>query len=206
MSGIFEGLRYQLVLASSSPRRRELLSHLGYPFAVEIPDIEERRREGESALAYVQRNAREKALAVLAKHQPIGSALVIAADTIGVIDGEVLEKPLDAADAVRMLASMSGRAHDVLTGLAVAGGSSQSPHVAETVVRTSVSFKSLSAHEIAYYVQTSEPLDKAGAYGIQGIGGFMVERIDGSYSNVVGLPLVELIQLISTVNSQLEQP
>ncbi len=198
MSGIFENLGHRLILASSSPRRRELLSHLGYPFSVEVPDIEERRRDGEAAEAYVQRNAREKALAVLAKHPPAEASLVIAADTIGVVDDHILEKPLDPEDAKRMLASMSGRSHDVLTGLVVASGSPKSAHVAEIVVRTSVFFKNLSSREIDFYVGTGEPLDKAGAYGIQGIGGFMVEKIQGSYSNVVGLPLVELIDLLAS--------
>lgn len=196
MSGIFERLNRRLILASSSPRRRELLSHLGFPFEVLVPSIEEKAKDHETPEQYVQRNAREKALAVLAQDAAPEQILVIGADTIGVMDQAILEKPIDARDAARMLLSMSGRSHEVLTGLAIALGEPGTVKVAEVIVRTRVTFKALTQREIDYYVATGEALDKAGAYGIQGIGGFMVERIEGSYSNVVGLPLVELVSLI----------
>ncbi|WP_141735791.1 Maf family protein [Oligoflexus tunisiensis] len=193
---IFEHFPWQLVLASSSPRRQELLRYLGLPFTTEVPSIEEKRRANEKPDAYVQRNSREKAQIVyqnLPHDQPWA---VIGSDTIGVLDAEVLEKPLDAEDAKRMLARMSGRPHKVLTGLAVVYGLGPTPRVETRVVETEVFFKKLTPEEIAYYVGTGEPFDKAGSYGIQGIGGFLVERISGSYSNVVGLPLVELTEIL----------
>lgn len=196
MTGIFENLKGQLILASSSPRRRELLSHLGFPFQVAVPAIEELQQPGESARAYVARNAREKACAVLLQASSPDSSFVVGSDTIGVIDDEVLEKPIDGPDAVRMLRAMSGRRHEVLTGLAVASGSPKNLRIEQAVVSTMVLFKQLTDAEINYYVATGEAMDKAGAYGIQGIGGFMVEAIEGSYSNVVGLPLVEVADLL----------
>jgi septum formation protein len=194
--GIFEHFPWQLVLASSSPRRQELLRYLGLPFSTKVPAIEEKQRVDEKPDVYVIRNSREKARIVyqdLPHDQPWA---VIGSDTIGVLDDAVLEKPLDAEDAKRMLARMSGRSHTVLTGLAVVYGLGSRPQVVERVIETSVFFKKLTPQEIAYYVGTGEPLDKAGSYGIQGIGGFLVERISGSYSNVVGLPLVELTEIL----------
>jgi septum formation protein len=193
---VLENFPWQLVLASSSPRRQELLRYLGLPFTTRVPDIEEKRRAEETPLDYVQRNSREKAHIIyqnLSHDQPWA---VIGSDTIGVLDDEVLEKPLDAKDAQRMLARMSGRSHKVLTGLAVVYGRGPGAAVQQRVIETDVFFKQLTAQEIAYYVGTGEPLDKAGSYGIQGIGGFLVERISGSYSNVVGLPLVELTEIL----------
>lgn len=196
MQSVFENFPWQLVLASSSPRRQELLRYLGLPFTTRVPDIEEKRRAEETPLDYVQRNSREKAHIIyqsLPHDQPWA---VIGSDTIGVLDDEVLEKPLDVKDAQEMLARMSGRAHKVLTGLAVVYGRGPGAAVQQRVIETDVFFKKLTAQEIAYYVGTGEPLDKAGSYGIQGIGGFLVERISGSYSNVVGLPLVELTEIL----------
>jgi septum formation protein len=193
---VFENFIWQLILASSSPRRQELLQYLGLPFTIQVPAIEEKRREHETPFDYVQRNSREKAQIIyqsLTHHKPWA---VIGSDTIGVLDDEVLEKPLDASDAKRMLERMSGRSHKVLTGLAVAFGQGPSATIEQRVIETEVFFKKLTAQEIAYYVASGEPLDKAGSYGIQGIGGFLVERISGSYSNVVGLPLVELTEIL----------
>lgn len=193
---VFENFSWQLVLASSSPRRQELLRYLGLPFITQVPSIEERRRDDETPIDYVQRNSREKAQIVyqsLVHDQPWA---VIGSDTIGVLDDEVLEKPVDAADAKRMLVRMSGRSHKVLTGLAVVYGRGPAAAVQQSVIETEVFFKQLTMQEITYYVGTGEPLDKAGSYGIQGIGGFLVERISGSYSNVVGLPLVELTEIL----------
>jgi septum formation protein len=196
MQSIFENFPWQLVLASSSPRRQELLRYLGLPFSTRVPDIEEKRRAEETPLDYVQRNSREKAR-IIYQNLPHDQAwAVIGSDTIGVLDEEVLEKPLDAKDAQTMLARMSGRSHKVLTGLAVVYGRGPEAQVQQRVIETDVFFKQLTAQEIAYYVGTGEPLDKAGSYGIQGIGGFLVERISGSYSNVVGLPLVELTEIL----------
>lgn len=200
---VFADFPWQLVLASSSPRRQELLHYLGLPFTVSVPAIEEKRRADETPIAYAQRNAREKAAVVFqtqARDQPMA---VIGSDTIGVLDETVLEKPLDEADARRMLRSMSGRSHQVLTGLAVVYGQG-SQDLAQCVVTTEVFFKALTAQEIDYYVGTREPLDKAGSYGIQGIGGFLVEKIQGSYSNVVGLPLVELMEILRCLPNPLE--
>lgn len=208
MPGIFRDFPFELVLASSSPRRREYLAHLGVDFTIEVPGTEEKQRSGEAPEAYVQRNSLEKALAVVqspAKQKSQAPRLVVAADTIGVLDGVVLEKPLDAADAKRMLQQLSGRSHEVLTGLTVAAylqakADADADRVAvqtETqVVSTRVYFKPLSSEEIDFYVATGEPLDKAGAYGIQGGAGFMVAKIEGSYSNVVGLPMAELVAML----------
>jgi septum formation protein len=193
---VFENFPWQLVLASSSPRRQELLRYLGLPFTTQVPSIEEKRRDDETPVDYVQRNSWEKAQII---YQSLGHDLpwaVIGSDTIGVLDDEVLEKPVDAADAKRMLARMSGRSHKVLTGLAVVYGRGPAAAVQQSVIETEVFFKQLTTQEITYYVGTGEPLDKAGSYGIQGIGGFLVERISGSYSNVVGLPLVELTEIL----------
>ncbi len=196
--GIISLEPYQLILASSSPRRRELLGHLGLPFSVIVPDIEEKRKPEESIRAYVQRNARDKAIAVLQQHQSQKPSLVIGSDTVGLLHDTLLEKPADADDARKMLSLMSGQTHEVLTAIALARMSSEGPQVWQQLVVTKVKFKVLNKREIDYYVSTGEPLDKAGSYGIQGIGGFMVEGIEGSYSNVVGLPLVELIALLSS--------
>jgi len=201
---VFEDFPYQMVLASSSPRRQELLKYLGVAFSIQVPAIEERQRPGETAEHYVQRNSREKAEIIfqsLPKDRPY---VVIGSDTIGLFEAEVLEKPLDAPDAMRMLRLMSGKTHEVLTGLTLVYSQALQHAVKQTVVRTSVQFKSLTEQEIRYYVATGEPLDKAGSYGIQGIGGFLVEKLNGSYSNVVGLPLVELVDLLRCLPDPLE--
>lgn len=178
-----------LVLASGSPRRRELLGQLGLTFTVDPAGVDERPRAREPARAYVERLAREKALFVAAKDP---DALVLAADTSVVVDGEILGKPEDAKHAEVTLERLQGRGHQVITGVAVAGRYAES-----MVVETRVVFRPTSRAEIAWYVKTGEPLDKAGGYAIQGIGGFLVERIDGSHSNVIGLPLPQTLALLS---------
>lgn len=193
---VFENFPYQLVLASSSPRRQELLKYLGLDFSIKVPDIDERQAPGETAQDYVQRNSREKAELIFRSMKASQPLAVIGSDTIGLLGTHVLEKPLDKEDAKRMLRQMSGGTHEVLTGLALVYGTALSSYTETRVVTTKVTFKALTEQEISYYVGTGEPLDKAGAYGIQGIGGFLVERVDGSYSNVVGLPLVELVELL----------
>ena len=184
--------RHKLVLASGSPRRRELLTQLGYNFDVIVTDVEEARHEKESARDYVQRLSYDKALAGVALSAP--DSLVIGSDTIVVLGEQVLEKPSDFSDAQRMLRSLSGGVHQVMTAVTIAN---KQQHRSIVVV-TDVWFKPLTDKEIEDYWLTQEPQDKAGSYGIQGIGGRFVTRIEGSYYAVVGLPLYETDQLIQT--------
>ncbi|RJX70693.1 septum formation inhibitor Maf [Vibrio sinensis] len=178
-----------LLLASGSPRRKELLEQLGYQFAVIKTDVEESRQPHETAEQYVSRLSLDKAMAGVTLAP---EAVVIGSDTIVVCDHSVLEKPDDFQHAKRMLEMLSGRSHQVMTAVTVA---TQDSH--ETVlVITDVWFKTLSEKEIEQYWQTGEPCDKAGSYGIQGIGGRFVTRIEGSYYAVVGLPLFETDQLL----------
>ena len=177
----------RLVLASQSPRRRELLEQLGLVLEVRPAHADEEVHPGEAAGDYVLRVARDKARAVPGES-------VLAADTAVVLRGEVLGKPRDAADARRMLSALSGTAHEVLTGVCV-----RRPAVrieASAVVSSTVRFAKLSPEQIAWYVETREPLDKAGAYAIQGAGGAFVIGVEGSVSNVVGLPLAETADLL----------
>ncbi|NBD10651.1 MULTISPECIES: nucleoside triphosphate pyrophosphatase [Corallococcus] len=183
------------VLASASPRRKDLLAQLGLRFTVAAADIDETPFAGEIARNYVHRLAVEKARTVATRHP---DAWVLAADTTVALGSELLGKPQDAAEARRMLALLSGQAHEVFTGIAVAGRAQ-----ASQVVRTQVTFRALSPEEIAWYADTGEPLDKAGAYAIQGKGGFLVAGIDGSPSNVVGLPLAETLALLAQVGMPL---
>lgn len=180
----------KLVLASASPRRRELLAQIGYQFEIVQPDVEEIRSAAESPAQYVERLSRDKALAGAALVE--AGVLVIGADTIVVKDHQVLEKPRDFADAQRMLRLLSGSQHQVLTAVSVA----QNGVTHSVVVITNVWFKTLSEPEIQAYWQSGEPCDKAGSYGIQGLGGRFVTRIEGNYHAVVGLPLYETDQLL----------
>ena len=176
-----------LILASGSPRRAELLRQAGIPFDVLPADVDETPHPGEAPEAYVQRLAIAKASRVAAAH---AGRAVLGADTTVVIDGEVLGKPGDSAEAVRMLTRLSGRSHLVLTGVCLVApdGERQS-----AVATTTVEFRPLSASEIDDYVRSGEPMDKAGAYAIQGGAAGFVSRFDGAFDNVVGLPLA-LIQ------------
>jgi septum formation protein len=170
-----------LVLASQSPRRSELLRNAGIPFAVKVADVDETIRDGEVPEEYAQRVAEEKAMAV-----PAGPAdVVLGADTIVVIDGQILGKPADGADAVRMLHLLQGRRHDVITGICVR----RANRLVRDWAATKVWFTALSDEEIRAYAASGEPMDKAGAYAIQGLASKFIERIDGSYANVVGLPV-----------------
>jgi septum formation protein len=178
-----------LVLASRSPRRLELLRLAGFDPVVRAADIDEHNRVGERPDAYVVRLAGEKALAVPRD----GEEVVLGADTTVVLDGESLGKPADAEDATRLLRRLSGRAHHVLTGVVVAGASG--PPV-ELLVGSEVRFAELDDRTIARYVATGEPLDKAGAYGIQGRGQVLVAEVRGSWTNIVGLPAVETLALL----------
>jgi septum formation protein len=179
-----------VVLASGSPRRLELLRRLGLDPEVRVAAVDETPLTGETPAETVARLARAKAHAVEA-----GDALVVAADTEVVLDGTVLGKPGDPAEATAMLRALSGRAHVVLTGVHVLAGDRESAAVEETVV----CFRALSDEEIAAYVATGEPDDKAGGYGIQGAGGMFVERIEGSDTNVIGLPLATVVRLAGEV-------
>lgn len=201
-----------LVLASGSPRRKELLTQLGYEFSVLVTDIEEQQQPDEDAQAYVQRLSLDKAKAALnliAEQEPnsdstvflgsdntasLGSdnIVVLGSDTVVVSQGQVLEKPSDLADCMRMLTQLSDQRHQVMTAVSVV---SADKHKTEIVI-TDVWFKPLSEQEIEEYWQTGEPCDKAGSYGIQGLGGRFVTRIEGSYYAVVGLPLFETDQLL----------
>jgi septum formation protein len=172
-----------LVLASASPRRQEILRNAGITFAVQSADIDETVRQGESPRECAERLAREKARAV-AKQQP--GSFVLGADTIVVVDGMVLGKPRDETDAARMLRVLSGRGHEVITGVCLIG-----PGWTESVQseRTLVAMSEISDREIQAYIETGEPMDKAGAYAIQGIASRWIPRIEGDYFNVVGLPM-----------------
>jgi len=172
-----------LVLASASPRRAALLSEAGFVFQVIPAHVDESEKIGESPRSYVERLARDKA-EVVARGRP--ASFVLGADTTVAVDDAILAKPDDAADAARMLRLLSGRSHRVLTGVYLVGPSGFSR---AAVVSTDVTFSRLSEADIAWYVGTGEPLDKAGAYAVQGGASRFVERIDGSFSNVVGLPM-----------------
>jgi len=184
----------RVVLASASPRRHELLGMIGIAHEVDPADIDESVRAGESDTAYAMRLATEKGLAVAARHP---DALVIAADTIVVVDGEIFGKPADQADACRMLRVLSGRTHVVRTAVAVVLDAGRRMEC--TVESTRVTFRDLDDREIAAYVATGEPMDKAGAYGIQGYGATIVERVDGDYFTVMGLALRQLVSLLERV-------
>jgi len=188
-----------LILASASPRRRELLAQAGFTFQIEAADIDETPLPGEPAAAYVQRLAVEKAQAVCALHLGVADEpfVVLAADTAVVVpevDGEILGKPTSPADAARMLTLLSGRTHAVMTGLAAVASTGRS---ASAIAITQVTFDVITPAEIDAYVATGEPLDKAGAYAIQGYAARWIPRIEGDYFNVVGLPIARTVALLA---------
>lgn len=184
----------RLILASGSPRRREYFERMGYAFEVVRPGTEERVRGGERARDYVERNAAEKAEEVARRVGP--GAVVVSADTVVVRGEEILEKPKDAADARRMLRELSGATHQVMTGLCIREGGDGGKEE-RTVVVTDVEFKELGDEEIEAYIASGEPMDKAGAYAIQGLAAYMIRAIRGSYTNVVGLPLAETADILA---------
>ena len=199
----------ELVLASGSPRRRELLAQAGYSFRVSVADIDESLRAGEAPADYVGRLAREKALAVLAQEAASRcDLLVLGADTTVVApQGEILGKPVDEHDAARMLRLLSGATHTVMTGVALVQHQAAAremteqqavaqPVVAVCVEQTRVTMRVWTEAEIAAYVASGEPRDKAGAYAIQGYAASAIPRIEGCYFNVVGLPLSRVAQMI----------
>ncbi|MDB4878570.1 MAG: Septum formation protein Maf [Gemmatimonadetes bacterium] len=179
----------RVILASQSPRRRELLSLIGIRHEVRPADVDERYLPGEDPAAHAERLARTKA-ATIADAEP--EAVVIGSDTIVVVDGEVLGKPTDEAHAARMLRQLSGRSHVVMTAVAVRWRGTERA----AVERVAVTFGLLDDERIGAYIATGEPMDKAGAYGIQGFGATIVERVEGDYFSVMGLPLFRLVQLM----------
>ncbi|MEP7351965.1 MAG: Maf family protein [Acidobacteriota bacterium] len=180
-----------LVLASQSPRRRELLTNAGFPFTVRVRPVEEVRQSGEDPIAYVQRLAKSKAEAAW---EDSANEVVLGADTVVVLGQEVLEKPLDVSDARRMLTQLSGHEHTVITGICLRD--IQGVEVAFESTR--VHFLELNAADIDAYVATGEPMDKAGAYAIQGLASRFIDRIEGCYFNVVGLPVSRVARMLET--------
>ena len=187
----------RLVLASQSPRRRELLTLVGLAHDVRPADVDETPHADEQPVPHAERLARAKA-ETLARREP--DAVVVAADTIVVIDGLILGKPADAPDARATLRRLAGRTHTVFTAVAVARGG----RTVSGVEEVRVTFRALDDAEIAAYVATGEPMDKAGSYGIQGFGATIVERIEGDYFAVMGLPLVRLVGLLGAVGLRYE--
>jgi len=217
----------RLILASASPRRAELLRAAGYEFEVVVADVDEREREGETPASYVRRLAAEKSAAVQAAlkgcatsdttgegdHAPVlvapvlvapvlvaqpfraADVIILGADTTVVVDGEILGKPRDDGEAAQMLGRLAGRRHDVLTGVSIRHGA----HEAGRVESTAVWFSMLTTEDIAWYVASGEGRDKAGAYAIQGLASRFIPRIDGSYANVVGLPVAVVAELLRSV-------
>ena len=196
-----------LVLASTSPRRKELLAQIGFgrpefSFTQVAPDIDETVQQGEAPRDYVRRLAAEKAQAGLALCADMSQPAVLGSDTIVVLENQILGKPLDVADAKQTLSELSGRTHTVMTAVALtykAGESDSTLKISVRLVETQVRFCALSTTDIEAYVASKEPMDKAGSYGIQGLGGCFVAAIEGSYSGVVGLPLVETRELLAEV-------
>lgn len=181
----------RFILASSSPRRRELLESIGMDFQVTPSHVPEEHRPGEAPEEYVARLSREKAAAVAAQHP---AQWVIAADTTVLLGDRLLEKPADGADAARMLSLIAGQTHIVYTGVTLQNV--DSGHRDTRVAESEVRMLPLSGRDIEWYVATGEPLDKAGAYAVQGIGAMFIDSIHGSYTNVVGLPLAMLFQMM----------
>lgn len=185
----------KLILASASPRRAEILRNAGIPFEICSTGVDESRLDNESPGDYVRRLALAKAVSAADKNPNLGGdALIIGADTVVVVDAAILGKPASSDDARRMLRSISGRIHEVHTGLALLQISGMQQRVVEEITR--VHFAHLSDQEIEDYLASGEPFDKAGAYAIQGVGGRFVKRIEGCYFNVMGLPLARLWTLL----------
>lgn len=180
----------KIVLASQSPRRRELLGKMGLEFTTRSPEIDEDAVQGLPAQELVKVLSREKALHIAREEDP--DTVVIGSDTVVVLDGAILGKPASAAQAEEMLAGLSGRSHEVCTGITVCQGDK----VVSQAEVTQVTFRTLTSQEIQQYVRTGEPMDKAGAYGIQGYGALLVEGIRGDYSSVVGLPVCRLGRIL----------
>lgn len=187
----------KLILASGSPRRSEILNSVGWSFERHVADIDETPHEGETPEGYVERLAREKSQAVAGK---FADAIILGADTTVIVDGEIVGKPTDLDDAASMIRSLSGRWHDVVTGIALtlrAGG--KQADLISGIQRTGVRFRDLSAAEIEFLVSNGEPLDKAGAYAVQAQAALFIEEIRGDYWNVVGLPVSLVYELTNRI-------
>ena len=189
----------RIILASSSPRRKELLEQVGLKFEIFSPDIDESVCIGESADHYVQRLAQQKAQAILAQFP---DAIVIAADTSLVLDHKIIGKPESKQHAFEIWTALSDRQHDVLSGVCVRSSECDPNTIQSMVVRTQVHFRKLSQLDMEQYWATGEPIGKAGAYAIQGYAAQFIQRIEGSYSNVVGLPLYETLQLLKNIDQR----
>ena len=189
----------RIILASSSPRRKELLEQVGLKFEIFSPDIDESVCIGESADHYVQRLAEQKAQAILAQFP---DAIVIAADTSLVLDHKIIGKPESKQHAFEIWTELSDRQHDVLSGVCVLSSECDPNTIQSVVVRTQVHFRKLSQLDMEQYWATGEPIGKAGAYAIQGYAAQFIPRIEGSYSNVVGLPLYETLQLLKNIDQR----
>ncbi len=185
----------RFILASNSPRRRELLRNAGFDFDVRPSGVEESRLPHESPEDFTRRLARDKALEV-ARQSEAGS-LVLGADTVVAVDGEILEKPVDAVDAARMLLTLSGRTHRVITALCLIRAPERV--LAWRHETTSVTFRKLTNEEIENYVASGEPFDKAGGYAIQGLASRFVPRVEGCYFNVVGLPIPLVYEIVKSI-------
>jgi len=183
----------RLILASASPRRAELLRAAGYEFETVVADVDERVRDGETPAAYVRRLAAEKSAAVQAALESY--AIILGADTTVVVDNQILGKPRDDEDAAAMLQRLSGRRHEVLTGVSLRHGA----HEVGRVDSTAVWFSALTKEDIGWYVASGEGRDKAGGYAVQGLASRFIPRIDGSYANVVGLPIAIVAELLRSV-------
>lgn len=194
----------RLVLASASPRRHQLLGQLGVPFEVQPADVDETPLPGESAMDLVRRLAVAKAQAALEQRSSLGEEIVVlGADTVVAVDDEVLGKPVDSVDAARMLGLLSGTRHQVLTGVAVAASWGTAAHLEVAVEVTHVHMRPWTDDEIAAYVASGEPMDKAGSYAIQEIGDQFVTAIDGRFDNVVGLPMEVVRTMLERVGVDL---
>ena len=209
----------QVILASASPRRKDLLEQLGFNVKTIPSNVEEKRNDGEDPENYVKRMAREKVLAVVqrvhatqapptdaARTLRTASGLkdenarwVIGADTVVVLEGQIFEKPVDTHDAFEMLLRLEGREHQVITGFCVFDLKKSKEGI--QAVRTSVRFKTMSKTEIERYIATGECADKAGAYAVQGVGSYLIEQIAGSYTNVVGLPLCQVVEMMQEMGA-----
>ena len=189
----------RIILASSSPRRKELLEQVGLKFEIFSPDIDESVCLGESADHYVKRLAEQKAQAILAQFP---DAIVIAADTSLVLDHKIIGKPESKQHAFEIWTALSDRQHDVLSGVCLLSSQCDPNTIQSMVVRTKVYFQKLSQLDMEQYWATGEPIGKAGAYAIQGYAAQFIQRIEGSYSNVVGLPLYETLQLLKNIDQR----
>ncbi len=191
----------KLILASGSPRRAEILTSVGWEFTKDVADIDETEFDGELPEDYVQRLAREKAEKVAQKYD---NAIVLGADTTVVIEQQIIGKPVDLADAKRMLKMLSGNWHEVLTGIAFAKVSNSDSQVVVGIQRTRVKFVEMSDKEIEFLAENGEPLDKAGAYAVQAQAALFIEKIEGDYWNVVGLPVSLVYELLKGCETETE--